>query len=289
MIPDNDWYGHKHILSLYCGRLRPAAIFGTLMHGWRPGLAGSGHRRFSSAPLFVWNEMLVAESLRAGVPNVRAVGAPFLYLAELLRQSGPNHAQGTGTLCFPYHSAETVLVKQDHRRFIEHVEATEPGPYTASIFYQDMARPGYCDEFRNADWRITSFGTRSDPLFLFRLHAEILAHEVVIADQLGTSVWYAGALGRRVRIAPGTPTATRAGRADPLAHYASTFPALHNDGLEPRAAQEEALTQLGYESMLSPADLSTALGWRSRKRVYAFAVGKLIDKRLGPGPRLGDF
>lgn len=101
MIPDNDWYGHKYILSLYCGRPLATAIFGSVMHGWVPELGDAGHRRVTSAPLFVWNEMLEADAVKTGVPNVRAIGAPFLYLAELLGQSGPSPT-GRGTLCFPF-------------------------------------------------------------------------------------------------------------------------------------------------------------------------------------------
>ena len=33
MFPDNNWYGHKHILSKYTG-LKDTKIFGSLQHGW---------------------------------------------------------------------------------------------------------------------------------------------------------------------------------------------------------------------------------------------------------------
>ena len=286
MIPDNDWYGHKYILSLYCGRPLATAIFGSVMHGWVPELGDAGHRRVTSAPLFVWNEMLEADAVKTGVPNVRAIGAPFLYLAELLGQSGPSPT-GRGTLCFPFHSAERYIVEQGHRRLIDHVEATEPGPYSVSIFYQDLKRPEYRKSYEEAGWRIVSFGDRSDPLFLFRLYAELLCHQVVIADQLGTSVWYAGALGRRVRVSPDPPAGFQDGRPYPVARLASRYPTLHNEGLEPQAAQEEAFLQLGRPSMLSPSALSESLGWQSRKRFYAFAIGSLIDKRVGDRTRMG--
>lgn len=287
MIPDNDWYGHKYILSLYCERPRQSAIYGTLMHGWRPEMGGSGHRRLASAPMFVWNEMLAADAARHGIRNTRSIGSPFLYLADLLGQGSEYRPCGRGTLCFPYHSADHVLVEQNHQEFIEHVEATEPAPYTASIFYQDFERPGYREAFEYAGWRVVSFGKRNDPLFLFRLHAEILSHEAVIADQLGTSIWYAGALGRRIRVAPGSPAATRNGKTEPLLDLTATFPSLHAEGLDQRGAQDEAYRQLGHVSMLSPSELATALGWQSSKRFFAAAIGRLIDIRCGPGPRAG--
>ncbi len=196
---------------------------------------------------------------------------------------------GRGTLCFPYYSADHVLVEQDHRQFICHVEETEPGPYTASIFYQDLVRPGYRKIFDDAGWRVVSFGSRDDPLFLFRLHAEVLSHQVVIADQLGTSIWYAGALGRRIRIAPGSPAATRHGKTEPLRDLTSRFPDLHGVGMDQLAAKEESLRQLGRASTLSPAELAQTLGWKSAKTVLAAAVGTLIDCRRGSGPRSGVF
>ena len=287
MIPDNDWYGHKYILSLYCGHLQPPAIFGSLMHGWRSEMDGSGHRRLTSAPLLVWNELLAAEAKQNGVPNTRSIGAPFLYLIDLLGRGSLRTPPGRGTLCFPYHSAGELRVDRNHRRFVEHVEATETGPFTASLFYQDINRPGFRDPFDEAGWRIVCCGTRDDPLFLFRLYAEILSHEVVLADQLGSSIWYAGALGRRIRIVPATPTMSRSGENEELADFVSTFPMLHGAGLDQRAARDEAYIQLGYSSMLNPTDLSGILGWNSSKRFYASVLGKVIDHRRAPGARGG--
>jgi hypothetical protein len=286
VIPDNWWYGHNQVLSAYCGR-DPAPIFGSVVHGWWADYAQGGHRRLSAAPLLVWTDAHRAQALGRGVPNVVAIGAPFVYLASMLDAGVGSAPVGAGTLCFPFHGGDASEVDQDYAELIAEVEAHEPGPYTASIFYQDLDRPGLRARFDDAGWRVVSFGTRADPLFLHRLHAEVLAHRSVVADRVGSAIWYAGLLGRRVRVLGPRPS-VRVGGAVLDDGDRLRWPELHGAGLDAHGARAAAELELGAGCRRSPDELARILGWGTWRAPVASVLAKVIDWREGTGVRRGE-
>jgi hypothetical protein len=291
MIPDNWWYGHNQVLSLYCGRRAPAPIFGSVVHGWRADFTDPplGHRRISAAPLFVWNERDRLQAEARDVPNVVTIGAPFAYLAAMLDPGSGTRPQGAGTLCFPYHSADALQAHQDHDRLVAEVEATEPGPYTASIYYQDLDRPGIMEHYEDAGWRLVSFGTRADPMFLFKMFAELLAHHSVVADGLGSALWYAALLGRSIRVLGSLPEVRRGdGSLDSAHDLAARWPDIHGPGVSGPEAEQLARMELGWASMRSPSELTRLLGWRSWRGVAARGLRRAIDVRVGAHVRRGE-
>src|SRR3954447_12712175 len=97
---DNDWYGHRKILSEYCG-VRNSAAFATILHGWIWNLDPTrGRRRVTAAPYLLWNYRHLVQGRRNGVPNVDAIGAPFAYLCQLGRGTVD---RPQGTILFPQH------------------------------------------------------------------------------------------------------------------------------------------------------------------------------------------
>jgi hypothetical protein len=278
--PDNDWYGHKAVLADYAGVSGTPAIFGYVPHGWEPDFPGDGGRLVTSAPLFVWSDHHVAQLRERGGVNVRCIGAPISYLVRKAYGDdvpGP----GTGTLCFPAHSAEG-RVTNDIAELIAEVSAQFPPPYTVSIYYQDLDGP--LDLYREAGWRITSFGSRANARFLPSLVAEIAAHEVVVANMMQTSVWYGALLGRRSVV---VPTYTWPAPPDQVGDAArERWPEFYDYGIDLDRTIERARTELGFAHTLSPEDLAEALGWRSPvKRAIARSVRLAADIRYRPAPQ----
>ncbi len=288
MMPDNDWYGHRTALARYCGLpQRSPAVFGSIRHGWQPDLGDIGERRIPSAPIFVWNRREADQARDRAIPNVMAIGAPFLYGVANLRSGESPPPPGAGTIVFPLHSGGLTAVAQDRAGLIAEVERSEPGPHTVSIFYQDLVRPEVVEPFEQAGWRIVSFGTRDDPMFLTRLILELQAHRAVVSDVVSSAVWYGAHLGRRVRVLGPQPQVTRHdGRTDGT-DLTDRWPELYGDGVDGPVAEALAAGELGVDCMRSPDELARLLGWRSWRRYAAPAVRLAVDLRHGNDLRLG--
>lgn len=284
MIPDNDWYGHKLAFAHYCGLQRSRPIFGSLVHGWYPDIVESvGRRKISSAPLFVWNQRHLKQAAELAIPNVQCVGAPFLYARQnLLGSSAPDVRPGSGTFVLPAHSGESTQHDFAVRRLIDSVEQDFSPPFTISIYYQDFAKP-HTDRFRDAGWRVVSFGSRNEPMFLYRLIFEMSRHKALVADSPQTGVWYGAALGLHVTVVGGARWTTGASRNS----LPNRWPEL-DGGIDGEAAMALAAIELGQESMRSPKELASLLGWTSpAKRVLAGGIGRLADYRYGKELRSG--
>jgi len=299
MYPDNDWYGHKQIFADYCGLSSPKAVYGSIRHGWSVHLPSErvGHQRAPFAPTFFWNQRHRDAAERNGVTNSLCVGAPFAYLVRLMWPEEPA-TSGTGTIVFPAHSFEGTTLEYSISEFVTSVTDTCPPPYTVSIFYQEFDQP-YVNEYRRHGWRVVSFGTRGEPLFLYRQAAELAAHSHVVGNVVQTAILYGALLGKHVRVVGPEPRLSSAGPV----HEPSTiekvlsqqveggrrlFPELHDRGLHGSAARELGRAELGEDCMLTPDALCHVLGWDSPLRTgTARLVGRILDVRLGRASRKG--
>ena len=288
MMPDNDFYGHRTAMARYCGlkQLSPA-VFGSIRHGWMPELGAITPPRISSAPVFVWNEREQTQARERGLDNVIAIGAPFLYGVAALAAGVERPPLGAGTIVFAQHSDGMARVSQDIERLIDEVEDQEQGPFTASIFYQDLDDPDFVEPFRRAGWRTVTFGSRADPMFLPRMILELQAHRAVVSNSVGSAIWYGAHLGRRVRVMGKPPTVTVVtGRAVDL-DLAHRWPGLGGQGIDGDEAVAVANIELGYPCLRGPDELAELLGWRSWRRYAAPLVRLAVDARHGNDLRRG--
>ena len=285
MMPDNDYYGHRTAMARYCGlkQLSPA-VFGSIRHGWQPDLGSIGDRTLKAAPIFVWNEREQRQAAERAIPNVVAIGAPFLYGVASLQPGTTDPRAGLGTIVFPLHSDGFTEALQDRQRFIDEVEHHEQGPFTVSIYYQDLDRPGAVEPYRRAGWRVVSFGTRDDPQFMPRLILELQSHAAVVSDVLCSAIWYGAHLGRRVRILGAPPSLSDRALPDGLAQR---WPEVHGDGVSGARARDLAAIELGVDHLRSPDELAQVLGWRSWHRYAAPLVRLAVDARHGSELRRG--
>jgi len=288
MMPDNDYYGHRTALARYCGlkQLSPA-VFGSIRHGWQPDLGDIGERTITAAPIFVWNEREQQQAETRQIPNVVAIGAPFIYGVASLRAGAERPPAGRGTIVFPKHSDGTVRVTQDCERLVAETERQAEGPFTVSVFYQDLHRPEMVEPFTRAGWRMVTFGSRDEPQFLPRMVLELEAHAAVVSDAVCSALWYGAHLGRRVRVLGAPPEVTMLDGHRPDTDLSARWPQLYGTGVEGPEAEALAAVELGVGCMREPDELARLLGWRSWRRYAAPLVRLAIDARHGNDLRLG--
>jgi hypothetical protein len=266
----NHFYGHAHVLASYCGLDQefPPRIHGYLQHGWNIGDAlAPGTPYVTGAPLFVWSEQTRRRAVSLGRRNAVVVGAPWNYL--LTRQpAGADDQPRTGTIWYPFHGWEEQRLRGDHRRLIDEIKATEPGPVTVCLYWHEYRNRRIRRRYERTGFRVICHGYRgqwwrdTDPEFLPRQLAALRSHRRVASNRLTTAVFY-GILAGCDPAVYGDPMALR--REDTVhggpARLRRQWPELHGAAPDVRGGREIAAAELGAAYLAPPAELRQMFGW----------------------------
>ena len=288
MDTQNHFYAHTAALAAYARLSRPRHVAGLIQHGWTtvppipvnfgdfPDVEKSGRRR-----LFVWSHGSRAWDPATSPRRSFPLGAPWAYLVSTeaaqkqLAASGmgadspvspdsPDGAGGAcgGTLIMPLHSTRIVEVKGDQGSLAQEYLRAE-GPCTVCLHYEDIHKPDIVDSWLNAGHRVVTAGPRHDPDFLSRILALVLASKRVVANRLMTPVLYAASLGRDVGVY-GDPLSLSGAEIHGQEAIRSLWPELHGHSLDSTVTTALARAELGFQHVLPPVELRSALGWTSR-------------------------
>ena len=283
----NHFYGHTAALAGYAGLSRPRHVAGLIQHGWTnvspisvnfgdfPDVEKKGNRK-----LFVWSHGSRAwdpeQSARASFP----LGSPWAYLVstEPVRQLA--QSPGSGVLIMPLHSTRIIQVLGDQGSLARAYLRTE-GPSTVCLHSEDIQKPEIVDSWLDAGHRVVTAGPRHDPDFLSRILALVLASERVVANRLMTPVLYAAALGRDVGVY-GAPLSISGAEIHGMDTIRGLWPELHGEFLDRAQTTEVARRELGFQHLLGPAELRSALGWdgRSAGPALQYWAGAPLHKTL---------
>jgi hypothetical protein len=292
----NHFYGHTAALAGYAGLPRPRHVAGLIQHGWTtvppipvnfgdfPDVEKNGTRK-----LFVWSHGSrawdPAVSPRASFP----LGSPWAYLAstEPARRALAD-TRGSGVLIVPLHSTRIVQVLGDQGSLAQAYLRRE-GPCTVCLHAEDIQKQEIVDSWLDAGHRVVTAGPRHDPDFLARILALVLASERVVANRLMTPVLYAASLGRDVGVY-GDPLSIHGAELHSQDAIRSLWPELHGESLDRGVTTELARVELGFQHLLGPSELRSALGWNGRSagpaiQYWAGAPVRKTMNVLGLGQR----
>ncbi|WP_067500024.1 hypothetical protein [Actinoplanes sp. TFC3] len=266
----NDYYGHSTILARYCGSASepPPRIHGYLQHGWNigDGMAGD-HEYVSGVPLFLWSERTRKRAWSLGRRETYVVGAPWAYLVRLKpeRAGAPTR---NGTIWYPFHGWEGQHVRGDHARLIDQIKATETGPVTICLYWQEYWTPGVRRRYERAGFRVICHGYRGDargpgdPDFLDRQLAELRGHRRVASNRLSSAVWY-GILAGCEPAVYGDPMVLE--NEDPAhggqARIRRQWAELHGEQADTAVARAIAVHELGADRLATAGELRHLLRW----------------------------
>jgi hypothetical protein len=270
----NHFYGHTAALAAYAGLSRPRHVAGLIQHGWTtvppipvnfgdfPAVEKDGRRK-----LFVWSHGSRAWDPALSVRASFALGAPWAYLvstrtagSKLLAGGQGSHPKGT--LIMPLHSTRIVQVRGDQGSLAQEYLRTE-GPSTVCLHSEDIHKPDIVGSWLDAGHHVVTAGPRHDPDFLSRILALVLASERVVANRLMTPVLYAASLGRDVGVY-GDPLSISGAEIHGQDAIRALWPELHGPSLDRAVTTDLARTELGFQHILEPVELRSALGWAGR-------------------------
>lgn len=266
----NHYYGHSSVLARYCGLDAddPPRVHGYLQHGWNigDGLAAD-HEFVPGTPVLLWSERTRRRAWSLGRRRTTVVGSPWAYL---LRQEPDPGVRRDGTIWYPFHGWEGQHVRGDHDALIDEIRATEPGPVTVCLYWQEFRSARLRRRYERAGFRVICHGYRGgwwenlDPLFLHRQLAELRRHRRVASNRLCSAVFY-GTLAGCEPAVYGDPmhlereNMTFGGQQ----RIRRQWPELHGAEVEVAAAYEVAVAELGADRLLPPDALRAVLGWEN--------------------------
>jgi len=269
----NHYYGQTHILARYAGLddEYPPRLRGYLQHGWNIGCGWNPvHEFFDGAWRFVWSDGPRRRGHSLGRRNYHVVGAPWLYLMEMEPTLGAvPEAKREGTLWFLFHGWEGGKINGDHRRLVDEIKETEPGPVTMSLYYLEYERPEIRRQYEKAGFDVICFGKRgwnyedTDRRFLYKQLEALRRHKRVASNRVATALLYGIAAGCQPAVY-GDPMEFVG--ENPLfggeSRIRRLWPELVGKDIDYQAAREVTDLELGVPWKLTPPEVRMLFDWR---------------------------
>lgn len=188
MYTDNIWYGHRWILSKYCG-LEDQKIFGSIQHGILTNLSFKSFKvkNFSFIPYYTWNKNYHHVLKQKNYKPI-AIGSPFIYLTKIYTKILSKKRIKKGTLVFPRKSTYEIERKTDYKKLINLIENKFQPPYTVCIYHADLN--SNLNIFKEKKWKIITLGKRSSKNFLVNFIKEVINYKKIICCQLSSHFFY---------------------------------------------------------------------------------------------------
>lgn len=280
MFVDNNWYGHRTTLANYCG-VNDFNAFAAIQHGMftRNQEVLLGKRRFNKIPYLCWNERVFEKLKNNGLKNIHIIGAPFLYLTKIYPKKIITN--DNGTIVFPSKSTYEKKRDVDFKKLIEETEKLFPGPYTVSIYHADLNKD--LSEFKKKNWKIVSFGRRSDMNFLKKNYDEILKNQNVVCTSINTVFFYASFLKKNVKFLLNNKSGKIVLTSDEnqnltQKYYDNEYPGILENKLNVEELYKIAYKELGAEFIKSKEELRELLGWNSNvKLLSSYLISHYMD------------
>lgn len=139
---------------------------------------------------------------RAGLIPI-ACASPFLYAIELMRDAELLHEpqERVGTLFLPSHSTAMVTTRTDMTQVAQMLEGLPPEmlPVTVCMHWYDYSQ-GMHAQYERLGYRVVSAGHVMNQAFTLRLIHLMTPFRYAISNSLGSSLFYATAMGLDARL-----------------------------------------------------------------------------------------
>jgi hypothetical protein len=219
---ENFAYGHQEILLKYIGQDFSSQIVGVIEHGAsRPNfLEDVRSPRFlwgKKTNFWAWSKDTEELAFLKGFKNVKAIGAPWLYMKEAAWKKNELHKFSSNRfLVMPSHStgnaSEIANVKEKEMRARKFREIIGNKFATVCLHAADFCDPETREAFEKYEFKVTCVGSSLiQPVWssssnrvrsLYTLMKLMKEHTHFITDHYGTALIYAVDLGMEVSIFP---------------------------------------------------------------------------------------
>jgi len=295
MYLDNNWYGHRYIISKYCSSPN-ISTFSTIQHGWISQQEAKkfsvSARKIKSAPYLSWNENVKKYAQKHGAKNIIPIGAPFLYLHKYLKNKIKNKAKGT--ILFPSHSIKKMfnhgefIQKIDKENLANFIEKKFPKPYTVCLFYTDYTNQNI-KFYKKRNWNVVSCGNRSNNYFLEYLYKFIKGHKHIVCTDFTSALFYGMFLKKNCSLIKELTVNNKKTKVQKrdykkrigkdveqgiIDELKFKFPKLFSKYINNKSSYEFAKKELGFGFLKKKDELKKIMGWNDLIRI---SVAKVVS------------
>ena len=160
-----------------------------------------------------------------------------------------------------------------HDSFVEEIRATETGPVTICLYWNEYRVDAVRQEYERAGFRVISHGYRglnfkgTDTRFLYKQLEELRTHRRVVSNRLSSAIFYGASVGCEVGVY-GDPMLLHA--EDPVfggnQRLSRLWPVLHQPAAPVDEARQIARYELGTDAVLNPVEIVQEFGWSHARR-----------------------
>lgn len=275
MFADNDYYGHRFILSKYC-KVKNKNCFATIQHGILTPFQEKnlGKRKFIFSPFLCWNKRVSKKAKSKKIPGVIPIGSPFIYLNKILKNT---EKKNVGTIVFPSKSSLSFERNIDNEALIYETEKSFTGPYSICVYYLDLNKDW--SVFKKRGWRVFSCGNKESKNFLFKLHKNLSKHKNVVCTSINTATFYSMYLKKNFKLIINSTKNSKNKslvnlsskdqyiQKNTRSYYEKKYPGFCSNSLSTKKRYEIAKKELGHEFLKKKEDLLKLLGWDNRIKI----------------------
>ena len=273
---ENIDYGNLFILNEFAEVPLGTKVIGRIQHGWAAGHKSGTPYLNNFIDTFVWSKESEKWARSKKWDNFHAIGAPWLYLLELLKRDGWDtkkenfeNRQIDELWVYGAHSMSTdQLLESDLFDFLNTAKNSSAKNRIVLLSYTDYDKLKKDDFDYFQDMKIVTLGHRrnlaSSNSHLFRLFDLLSNVKVVHIDHPSTLLLYAISVGCAINWVKGKAfsTAVSEARAKGLKSLTSLYEV---NFLESGKFMDFADQELGKTSLRSPAELRELFNWRLNK------------------------
>jgi hypothetical protein len=280
--PENQVYGNSAILNHYAGLVNKS-IRGRYQHGWAAHSESDLYYLNDFLPTFVWSQEAENRARTQGWSNFKSIGAPWIYLLEILKGDGWN----TNLSSLQTDSTRVLWVYGRHGlgdreipglhmlKFLQEVnEKASPGDLCL-LYFEDFDSLSKSDFSLFANLEIVTLGQRSSSFIsdshLLRLYQILRSVSQINIDHPSTLTLYSLTLGVKVCWIRNQSWAEASQKAKDL-KLTELYDFMNTSIESSLIFRDFAFKKLGISSLKSREELRKVLGWDHRYFYSLFTI-----------------
>lgn len=206
---ENRDYGHLYILNEYAQVPFGTRVLGRIQHGWDPNPNIPNQYLNNFFETFVWSEQEESIARKMNWKNFHAIGAPWIYLHDILREKEKSGFDSHGSASqfdelWVYGAHATIEYENPSHELLEFMRnaSISNGHRRAVLLshYDFLAITKFRDNFPSL--KLLTLGPRRDRLssvnYLQNLRSILLASKKIVMDYPSTLLLYAIDMGCEV-------------------------------------------------------------------------------------------
>ena len=202
---DNNWYGHRYIFSKYCN-CEDKNAFATIQHGYASDETIEKEffsPNFKFAKYLCWTPNIKKIFEKKNFYNVITIGAPFIYLCEMLKKKKINKLNKI--IFFPNHTVSGNCKGKSkyssyNEKIVKKIKKLAPvNAITVCLYYKDYTEKNI-NFYAKKGFRVIKGAERQNVKSLYKIYNEIRGHSIVVTTNVSSSLFYGMYLKKKTKV-----------------------------------------------------------------------------------------